>query len=539
MLRFFKDDDPMSRRTLLKIVAFICGLYFFLEFVLPEKIGGDFDCDSVHSPVQVQTPDGPVILYVGQYNGREASLGRLVADKTADASGWRRDPAIPVMQRTLFVPYEKNGMRQLDAVTNSTGIDLFYLGLDKRQESTLCHASGDPSGKHWKRTGAVLFSTNGLPRPTADEPNGELPGTIAFFAVGRDSTRWLSLLAFDKAGVIEVWSAEGESLSAMKLSPTPLIQAKQIPPNVKGFDGEFADGRWTIDFVTDAGITRLAQQPDGTFAAMPTQVLEIGDALITGLRTESGGGSVVFACRRSVTNAAGQQISTTELMSLANAGGSPLAAPQTVKSVGKAGQPTYLSLGTQTAANYVQIIGSFAIFIALINLTMFHGKRIIRLQKGSVHSTIFFIFTIAMAVLAYIGQPDAAANTNWRRGFDFIFTGVLTPMGTAVFSMITFYMISAAYRSFRVRSLEAALLMIAACVVMIGQMPIGAWLGSFLPDSLACLRLPWLAEKLLWLANACAYRGVLIGIAVGGFSIGLRIWLGLDNTVYSGLEEKK
>ena len=129
----------MSRRTLLKIVAFICGLYFFLEFVLPEKIGGDFDCDSVHSPVQVQTPDGPVILYVGQYNGREASLGRLVADTTADASGWRRDPAIPVMQRTLFVPYEKNGMRQLDAITNSTGIDLFYLGLDKRQELSLIH----------------------------------------------------------------------------------------------------------------------------------------------------------------------------------------------------------------------------------------------------------------------------------------------------------------------------------------------------------------------------------------------------------------
>jgi hypothetical protein len=87
--------------------------------------------------------------------------------------------------------------------------------------------------------------------------------------------------------------------------------------------------------------------------------------------------------------------------------------------------------------------------------------------------------------------------------------------------------------------MEAALLMIAACIVMLGQMPIGQWMTSRLPADLHCLQLPWLAEKLLWLANACAYRGVVIGIAVGGFAIGLRIWLGMDNTVYSGMEEKK
>jgi hypothetical protein len=112
-------------------------------------------------------------------------------------------------------------------------------------------------------------------------------------------------------------------------------------------------------------------------------------------------------------------------------------------------------------------------------------------------------------------------------------------MGTAVFSMITFYMISAAYRSFRIRSFEAALLMISACLVMIGQMPVGAWVGSLLPDSLAFLRVPWLAEKLLTVINACAYRGVLIGLTVGAFSIGLRVWLGIDNSVYFGIDKEK
>ena len=146
---------------------------------------------------------------------------------------------------------------------------------------------------------------------------------------------------------------------------------------------------------------------------------------------------------------------------------------------------------------------------------------------------------IAMAAFTLLGKSEKMTGTTWQMGYDFLFEAILRPVGVAVFSMITFYMISAAYRSFRVRSVDAALLMVAACIVMIGQMPIGTWLGSFLPDSLGFLRLPWLSEKLLTVINACAYRGVLIGLAVGGFSIALRIWLGLDNSVYAGLEDEK
>lgn len=530
----------MSRRTLLKIIAFICGLYFFLEFVLPEKIGGDFDCDSVHSPVKVQTVDSSVILYVGQYNSKNASLGRLVPS-TADDTGWRREPDEPVLQRSLFVPYEKNGMQQLDAVAGPSGIDLFYLGLNSKQEPTLCHASGDLSGRQWRRTGAVLFATNGLPRPTVAEPNGQLPGNLMFFAAGRDAGRWVFLLALNAMDGLEIWPASGESLTAMKLGPSPLIPSGKVPGNLTTLDGKFVDGCWTVNFITAGGVTAFSQQADGKFLEVPPRDLKVEGCVISGMRTDKTGDSSVIGYKRSWTNATGQQLSSTEIMAGSMAGEPAAGFPwrQRIKTVGKAGQSTYLSQGTPTIANHIQIIGSFAIFLALINLTMFHGKRIIRLQKGSVHSIIFFIFTIIMVVAAYIGQPAAAAKTDWRRGFDFILAGVITPMGTAVFSMITFFMISAAYRSFRVRSLEAALLMIAACIVMLGQMPIGQLITSGLPESMHFMQLPWLAEKLLWLANACAYRGVLIGIAVGGFAIGLRIWLGMDNTVYSGMEEKK
>lgn len=518
----------MSKRALLKTIAFVCGLYFFLEYVLPEKFGGDFDCDSVHSPARVQTPGGPAIFYIGQYNQQKASLGRLVpAPETTN--GWQRVPDLPVMQRSLFSPHEKGGMRQLAAVAGSAGIDLFYLGLDREQVATLCHATGDPAGLTWQRTGPVLFATEGAPRPTVSEPNGALSGELEHFAVSRAGDRWAMLLVVKKRGLgPEVWPAEGESLASMRLGAAPLVTSRQYPDGVTAFDGRCVDGRWIIDFAQGTNGVRLAQQAGGTFAQSPL-ALPAGVGAVTGMRLDASADASLLACR--TTDAEGA--ARTALIALSGP------QPQAVKTVGKPARSTYLSGWIQTVGTYLQIIGSFAVFIALINLGLFHGKRVVQRHKGGAHSVIFFAFLIAMAAFTLVGKSEKMTGTVWQMGYDFMFEAILRPVGVAVFSMITFYMISAAYRSFRVRSVDAALLMVSACIVMIGQMPIGTWLGSFLPDSLGFLRLPWLSEKLLTIINACAYRGVLIGLAIGGFSIALRIWLGLDNSVYAGLEDDK
>jgi hypothetical protein len=279
----------MSKRAILKSIAFLCGLYFFLEFVLPGKIGGDFDAAAVHSPVLVETPGGPVILYVGQYDDASASLGRLVAPEERDRP-WSREPDEPVLQRTLFVPYERNGMRQLDAVSGPNGIDLFYLGLDRELKLTLCHAVGDPTGREWRRTGAVTFTIDsGAPRPTVSEPNGELPGALRFFAVEGGPGQWTLLLALQRAdGRHEVRVAEGASLDGLRLAPTPLLAAEAFPSGVTAFEGWRTDAGWVLDFVQGEAGVRLAQAEDGTFRRQELPLPTDG-AAVTGLRRNPAG----------------------------------------------------------------------------------------------------------------------------------------------------------------------------------------------------------------------------------------------------------
>ena len=214
-----------------------------------------------------------------------------------------------------------------------------------------------------------------------------------------------------------------------------------------------------------------------------------------------------------------------------------------IKTIGAQGSPTYLSRATEWAGQFLVLIASFVVFMAVVNLIIFHGKKVIQFQKDWHNSIVFFVFLATMGIFTYFGnmisensKPFILTPQQWSFGWNFIFESFQKPMGIAVFSMITFFIVSAAYRSFKIRSAEAGLLMVSAVIVMLGQLPLGEWLAQGLPPSLSFLGLPWLAEKLLTVINAAAYRGVLIGILIGALSISLRIWLGIDNSVYTGIE---
>ena len=140
--------------------------------------------------------------------------------------------------------------------------------------------------------------------------------------------------------------------------------------------------------------------------------------------------------------------------------------------------------------------------------------------------------------------PDLAANTavtlalraladNWRnlRNLEYehstakhvyrlLFEGLFVALGSAMFSLLGFYIAAAAYRAFRVRSAESSLMMAAAVLVMLGQIPFGVWIWSGLPD----LRL-WLLE----IPNSAAFRAITFGAGVAGLVMAFRMWFSIES----------
>ncbi len=70
--------------------------------------------------------------------------------------------------------------------------------------------------------------------------------------------------------------------------------------------------------------------------------------------------------------------------------------------------------------------------------------------------------------MIFFGVFLGTEHTAYAFGFD----NILTPLGSTMYAMLAFWIASAAYRFFNVRSAEATVLLISAALVMLGNAPI-------------------------------------------------------------------
>ena len=59
----------------------------------------------------------------------------------------------------------------------------------------------------------------------------------------------------------------------------------------------------------------------------------------------------------------------------------------------------------------------------------------------------------------------------------------------------------------------------AAVIVMLGQVPLGAQLHD---------RIPWLADRIMDTPNLAAKRGILLGVSLGVIATSLRVIFGIE-----------
>lgn len=111
-----------------------------------------------------------------------------------------------------------------------------------------------------------------------------------------------------------------------------------------------------------------------------------------------------------------------------------------------------------------------------------------------------------------------------RTMYTVFYDGLFVALGSAMFSLLGFYIAAAAYRAFRVRSAESGLMMGAAILVMLGQIPFGVWLWEGFPE----VRL-WL----LSVPSTAAFRAIKIGAAVAGLILAFRMWFSIESENFS------
>ena len=190
--------------------------------------------------------------------------------------------------------------------------------------------------------------------------------------------------------------------------------------------------------------------------------------------------------------------------------------------------------------NFLLVVGAFSIGLGVISLCSAHGKTLFRVRPGWLNALGFFAGFLGMAVFGiwnmYVTPPEAgAAQVPFATaGYKLLFEGLLTPLQSTTFALLGFYIVSAAYRAFRIRTVEAGLMTVIAFLVMLGQVPLGQAITAWIPadGGWAWMRIENVANWLLTVPNTAATRGILFGSVTGSFALSMRVWLSLERGSY-------
>ena len=189
------------------------------------------------------------------------------------------------------------------------------------------------------------------------------------------------------------------------------------------------------------------------------------------------------------------------------------------------------------------IVAGFALLLGVVNVIQGSVRRIERREKGWPFAASLLaglVVTGAIGVLsAFNVGPFQGIGENPHGGetpFYWITIYFFNPLQAAMFSLLAFYVASAAFRAFRVRNVEASILLVAAIIVMLGRIPFGESLFAWIPGGRRWL--PALTEWIMNTPNAAAQRGIIIGAALGAASLSLRVILGIERS-YLGLTQSE
>jgi hypothetical protein len=170
---------------------------------------------------------------------------------------------------------------------------------------------------------------------------------------------------------------------------------------------------------------------------------------------------------------------------------------------------------SQNLLTWVTIVGGISLLLGIVSILKVNLKVIQEKGRDWIFKLILVLFVLSMSICGVVWGIEE------KTPFDWLFQNIQSPMMSTMFSILAFFIASAAYRAFKARTLEATILLITAIIVMLGRTPLGQAIWG---------KLPAYADWIMAYPNLAVQRGIIIGAALGAAAMSLRILLGIERT---------
>jgi len=175
----------------------------------------------------------------------------------------------------------------------------------------------------------------------------------------------------------------------------------------------------------------------------------------------------------------------------------------------------------ETLLDWMLVISSASYIMGGVSVLLVNLGKARPSSSGWIYPAVLAFCLVGVAFLGILGGVGEGTF------FDWLFNNVQIPMQSTMFALLAFYISSAAYRAFRMRSAQATVLLLAAAVVMIGNVPLGHVISPLLPRFSG-----WIIGTI----SLAAQRGLIVGAALGAAATAVRVLVGIERS-YLGMRE--
>lgn len=148
---------------------------------------------------------------------------------------------------------------------------------------------------------------------------------------------------------------------------------------------------------------------------------------------------------------------------------------------------------------------------------------------------------ISAADMALVREYYAYQSEYHFKPRTFYLESIINPLAATVMALLGFYITYAAYRAFRIRSLEATVMMISATIMILGSDPVGGWLSMLVHQPFGYTDPKVVADSWFWLPTWADFdnrvmmsgmqRGLAMGISIATIAAATRMIMGLERGV--------
>jgi len=182
------------------------------------------------------------------------------------------------------------------------------------------------------------------------------------------------------------------------------------------------------------------------------------------------------------------------------------------------------AIWAETIRTWAIIIFNISLGLGAARLIISHSTRVQQQRRDWQFSGLLLAMFVIMALTGFVGYFTAGVQTT-NGIYNWMFNYIYPPLGATLYPITGFYIFSAAYRAFRARNIDAALMLIAGCFVMLKNAPVGEaiWIGF-----------ATIGNWFQFTGQVPGMRTFAIVGALGLIAYGFRALLGKERGFYAG-----